>query len=105
MPLIGRDTDYDDIHHNDNASKTNNDKLIGDEKDENNSITEGRVWYATGFAGHGPHNIGWKPSRQCDPRRAASQRRISSIPNLFSTMFVEWRSMFEDVRGNGVDGI
>eukprot|EP00581_Thalassiosira_minuscula_P016445 CAMPEP_0183716746 /NCGR_PEP_ID=MMETSP0737-20130205/10530_1 /TAXON_ID=385413 /ORGANISM="Thalassiosira miniscula, Strain CCMP1093" /LENGTH=741 /DNA_ID=CAMNT_0025946045 /DNA_START=63 /DNA_END=2285 /DNA_ORIENTATION=+ len=53
MPLIGRDTDYDDIHHNDNASKTNNDKRNGDEKDENNSIMEGGVWYATGFAGHG----------------------------------------------------
>eukprot|EP00571_Detonula_confervacea_P015025 CAMPEP_0172309038 /NCGR_PEP_ID=MMETSP1058-20130122/9454_1 /TAXON_ID=83371 /ORGANISM="Detonula confervacea, Strain CCMP 353" /LENGTH=649 /DNA_ID=CAMNT_0013021589 /DNA_START=208 /DNA_END=2154 /DNA_ORIENTATION=- len=44
MPLIGRDMDYDDSQDNGKA----------DDVDNNTSFTtEGGVWYATGFAGHG----------------------------------------------------
>ena len=47
MPLIGRDMDYDD---------SNDDDINADDNDKNNNksvITDGGVWYATGFAGHG----------------------------------------------------
>ena len=49
MPLIGRDVDYDD----DNDDSANNNDESGTIIDVKTTVSEGGVWYATGFAGHG----------------------------------------------------
>ena len=49
MPLIGRDVDYDD----DNDDIANNNDESGTIIDVKTTVSEGGVWYATGFAGHG----------------------------------------------------